>query len=413
MLLTYACEIGDSELKASIIDIYATKALSERVSQRQTLTDEQSKFLGEYYEEIRKKIESWLGRKGFRGTQAEDMASAGMEAAIDALFKYWEDFEENEKSKMIPLLITSATNEMAYLLKTQTDFGQETKSWSSKVIPSVENYLDQKLRQMGYTNFSMVTEDVIDELLEREENVIERMVKEENERRDKKTQELRQKYIEQNGTDEGFSVPQKYKHISTGKTKTRYKTQKLQIASEKTKRMDSLDRSLDDDGGRNIGETISENNLFDMLGFDFSASPEEQIMSMMERRERMQLEQERKKQVLNIVYNLPPSFRVIMASAFNVDIDILQRGNELDEEVRKIAEANNLPADQLLAALKTAGGKRLAWSSVKKIMQNTYEDNPLVRKSPNTGNMVSIKNRDEFLEILQDKFMDIARNMGI
>jgi hypothetical protein len=162
-----------------------------------------------------------------------------------------------------------------------------------------------------------------------------------------------------------------------------------------------------------VGETVSENNLFGMLGFDFSVSPEQQLVSIVEQREKAQLEQERKNQILSIVYNLSPVIRVIMASAFNVDLDILQQNNELDEEVRKIAEANNLPADRLLAALKTAGGKRLAWSSVKKIIGNTYTENPLVMKDSDTEKMVAIKNRDGFLDLLQNKFMEIAKSMEI
>jgi len=414
MLLTYACEIGDSELKASIIDIYASKALGKKIAQNfGTLTDEQSKFLEKYYEEIFNKIKLWLGKYGNFGAEAEDMASNGMEAAINAVFKYWDNFEEGERGRMVPLLVTTAINEIKDLFRQKSDFGEKSISWN--ILPSVKNYLDEKLRQMGYTDSSMATEDIINKLLIEEESAIEVMVKEENERRDKKAQELRQEYIGRNGTEEGFVVPQKYRHVGVGKVKTRYKTQKMQEIEKKERSMDSLDRTIDQsgEGGSIVGETISENNLFDILGFDFSASPEDQIVSLVEKRERAQLEQARRAQILNIVYNLPPAFRIIMAAAFDIDLDILQRGSELDEEARKIAKANNLSADKLIAALKTAGGKRLAWSSVKKIIGNTYEDNPLAREVPDTGKVVMIKNRDEFIEFLQDKFMDIARNMGI
>ena len=418
-LLKYACIIGDKSIKIKVLDIIAKRKSCEQMQQNmvitadaaQALTDEQSQFMGENYERLRGILRSFLSKRGVTGELANEMVGEGLLEAMTVLPKYW----DLEPSAIMNVLITSAQNAInVKLMGARKSGGSGTsvvdveKSWSSKVLPSVVLFLTEQLRGRGINDPRQASLEDIEKLLKDFSPDIDRLVLEENKRRDKKVAELKKQYIATNGTEDGFTVPQKLRPTKSQAVKSRFKTQWKQSTDQAQQGFVSLDNSGMEggfsDGAMDSADAISNRNLLSLLGFESASNvPEDMMIQDEDNIAEDAMRQERVMAIADAIYAIPVVLRVIMASAFNIETDVLQQTNEVDVEIANISQTLGIDVGDVLNNMRTKGGSRLSWASVKNMIKPIYGDELLK----------GIKNHKEFEAKIQQFFTEVVDALGM
>ena len=377
-LLKLACDTGDRKLISQALKVMAMKNLfdrSKRVIEKlaQTsgaMTAEQQAFWLLHGKYLTKIFRNQASSRISDPMLIDDLTNEGVLKALEVLMQKWGDYDVSEPSsakEFLNYLITSGINQVKNKLSgarqgrvSQGDYmtddkpGHEYPTSYSRGVPqstyhapiaSIKDFIDQAIREAGFSSPINTSVEQVDVIINDNMAEIENIYQEEVEK------------IKARG-----KVPP-----TLEKVLIRYKG-RLNNARE---RMYAGFSSLDAPaiGGEEASSDTmadkleSEGQLLSLLGASPFDSPEDSLLN----KEVMDI-------VLPIVYRIPLPFRIVMAVHYGVDPNILQAAGEVDAEINRAATILGMDEEEFLSNMKTKKGKRLAWSSTTRLLEQVYGD---------------------------------------
>ena len=366
-LLKQACNVNDGRLKAQILEIIALKQIANKnkkikesmVIMASAMNSEQQA----YWQQIEEGMLRIFRNLAYRKTSNRDLQEDLIQEAVLAVMQIIADNSEQynlsdrgDREKFLKYLITVGKNKMIDKLSGARHGAESEEEYPTsysmgvpkKVVhnplKSIKEYLDLQLLDLGFSSPAAASVAQLDAVIEAHFPELERLLEEERKRREEKSL---------------GAAP------TLDKVLWRYKTRLEQERNRLFSGFSSLDQPFME-GEESAADTVGDKaedagNLFSLLGFTPFARPEDVV-----------IQNEMLNKILPLIYKMPLVYRIIMAVHYGIDPNLLQRRNELDQEVERIAALIGMGAEDFLSALKTKGGKRLAWSSVRKLMEQAY-----------------------------------------
>lgn len=377
--------IGDRALNTKILKIAALKVIAQynrrlkkvvaQAIANTGLTEKQSNFWASIEDDLIKKLRSYVNKLEYvraRGPELrEDLIGEGLLAALMEL----RDIDEQKitpknADKLLNKLFFAAINAIRVKgsgtrrgVESEEEYPTEyspsgiPKPVADKPLPAIADFLNEKIRELGYTNFANVSEEEVERVIKENMDELQEIWEKENAER----------------KQEG-----KKSIIPLTNILWQYKARMRQLRENALQFPYSLEEPAFAEEDSSIADTQA---LLPLLGFAPVSVEDEVVLQQMY-------------DILRpTVAKLPIPIRILMIAEYDLPIEVLDANGEIAYELNRLASKYGLSSpEEFIASLKTKAGKSIVWSRAKPILEEEY----------GKGTLDGIKNSNDLQAYIQN-----------